>query len=86
MFSSNWKEAILGGALLAQIGELSFLLSSTALSLGIIKEYAYKFTISLISLTLIISPFWISLTERYIAYRTKHKLDKLKRLRKSLKE
>jgi CPA2 family monovalent cation:H+ antiporter-2 len=86
MFSSNWKEAILGGALLAQIGELSFLLSSTALSLGIIKDYAYNFTISLISLTLIISPFWISITERYIEFMIKRKLNKLKRLRSRMSE
>ncbi|QHI39124.1 Iron transporter MagA [Kordia antarctica] len=79
MFSSNWREAFLGGALLAQIGELSFLLSSTALSLGIIQEFAYKFTISLISLTLIISPFWIGLTEKLIDISAKRKLTRLKR-------
>lgn len=66
LFSSPWQEAFLGGALLAQIGELSFLLGSSAYSLGIIEDYSYNFTISLISLTLIISPFWISLTEKLI--------------------
>jgi CPA2 family monovalent cation:H+ antiporter-2 len=70
-FSCNWKEAFLGGALLAQIGELSFLLSSSALSLGIIEEFGYKFTISLISLTLVISPFWIRATEKIIQLSTK---------------
>ncbi|GAA4272024.1 cation:proton antiporter [Aquimarina gracilis] len=64
-FSCNWKEALLGGALLAQIGELSFLLSSTAYGLNIIEDFGYNFTISLISLTLIISPFWIGLTEKF---------------------
>ena len=64
MFSSSWKDALLGGALLAQIGELSFLLSFSAYNLGIIGNYGYKFTISLISLTLIISPFWTALTEK----------------------
>tara|TARA_R110000787_G_scaffold22588_2_gene65444 strand:- start:17245 stop:18474 length:1230 start_codon:yes stop_codon:yes gene_type:complete len=85
MFSSNWKEAILGGALLAQIGELSFLLSSTALSLGITQEFAYKFTISLISLTLVISPFWIGLTEKFIAFNVKIKLSRITKLRRFLK-
>ncbi|AXT53087.1 cation:proton antiporter [Aquimarina sp. BL5] len=66
VFSNTWKEAFLGGALLAQIGELSFLISSTALGLGIIEEFSYNFTISLISLTLIISPFWIGLSEKLI--------------------
>jgi CPA2 family monovalent cation:H+ antiporter-2 len=64
IFSCSWREALLGGALLAQIGELSFLLSSTALSLGIIGDFSYKFTICLIILILIIIPFWIGLTEK----------------------
>lgn len=85
MFSSNWREAILGGALLAQIGELSFLLSTTALSLGIIEEYAYKFTISLISLTLVISPFWIGFTEKFLEFSAKRKLSRITRQRKLLK-
>lgn len=64
MFSRSWYDSFIGGALLAQIGELSFLLSFSAWTLGIIGEFGYKFTISLISLTLIISPFWIGLSEQ----------------------
>ncbi|WP_299260204.1 cation:proton antiporter [uncultured Aquimarina sp.] len=71
VFSNSWKEAFLGGALLAQIGELSFLISSTALALGIIEDFSYKFTISLISLTLIVSPFWIALTEKLSSFGSK---------------
>jgi CPA2 family monovalent cation:H+ antiporter-2 len=63
-FSRNWEEAILGGAYLAQIGELSFLLTATAFAYGIIEEFSYHFTISIISLTLIISPFWILMAEK----------------------
>jgi len=66
LFSSTWKEAFLGGAMLAQIGELSFLLSSTAFGLDIIEDYAYFFTISLISITLLLSPFWIAMSERLL--------------------
>lgn len=33
----------------------------------IIDTYAYNFTISLILLTLVIRPFWITLTEKRIA-------------------
>ncbi len=76
VFSNSWKEAFLGGALLAQIGELSFLISSTALSLGIIEDFSYNFTISLISLTLIISPFWIALSEKLIYWSKKNKIEK----------
>ena len=66
LFACTWKEAFLGGAFLAQIGELSFLLSSSAYNNGIIGSYGFDFTIALISLTLIISPLWISLSERLI--------------------
>lgn len=68
-FSRNRREAFLGGAFLAQIGELSFLLISVAYNLEIIGEYAYLFTISLISITLIMSPFWIALAEKISAFR-----------------
>lgn len=81
-FSCTWKEAIIGGALLAQIGELSFLLSSSAYYLDIIGSYEYKFTISLISLTLIISPFWISITETILG---KYRIKKINHLSKSVK-
>lgn len=63
-FSKNWQEAFVGGALLAQIGEMSFLLCSIAYSMSIIGSFSYKFTISLISITLIISPFWITASEK----------------------
>jgi len=62
-FSNSWKEALIGGALLAQIGEMSFLICSTAYNSQIIMKYTYDFTLCLISLTLVISPFWIAFTE-----------------------
>jgi CPA2 family monovalent cation:H+ antiporter-2 len=68
VFKSSWKEAILGGAYLAQIGELSFLLSFSAYSMNIIGDYSYNFSICLISLTLVISPFWITMTDKAVEY------------------
>lgn len=82
LFACPWKEAILGGALLAQIGELSFLLGSAAYSLEILERYSYQFIISLISLTLIISPFWISFTEHLITYHRNKKVGEIKALKK----
>jgi CPA2 family monovalent cation:H+ antiporter-2 len=63
-FSRNWSEAFLGGALLAQIGELSFVVASLAYTHQIIGDYGYNFGICLISIALIISPFWIRLAEK----------------------
>lgn len=65
-FNESWQEAFLGGALLAQIGELSFLLASAGKLFGIIEDFSYQFTISLISLTLIASPFWIAVSQKLI--------------------
>ena len=66
IFGCNIKEAIIGGALLAQIGEMSFLVSITAYQSQIISEYGYLFSICIISLTLLISPFWIIATDRLV--------------------
>ena len=68
LFACTWQEAFMGGALLAQIGELSFLIISASFHVGIIGQYEYTFVITLISLTLFISPFWISLSERLVSF------------------
>lgn len=58
-FGLNKRESFYGGALLAQIGELGFVLALTAYQSNIIGDYIYQLTILVISLTLLISPFWI---------------------------
>lgn len=65
-FGRNWKESLYGGALLAQIGELSFLIASTAFYSGILQDYGYKISILVISLTLLISPIWILATKKLV--------------------
>jgi CPA2 family monovalent cation:H+ antiporter-2 len=51
-----------GGALLAQVGELSFIIVALAYDDHIISDFSYQMTLIVIALTLLISPFWISLT------------------------
>jgi CPA2 family monovalent cation:H+ antiporter-2 len=70
-FGRNWKNSIYGGALLAQVGELSFVLVASALSSQIISDFTYQLTIIVISLTLLISPFWIAMTKRMIGRKKK---------------
>lgn len=65
-FVKDWKTSLYGGALLAQIGELSFVLASTAFYANIITDFGYQLTIIVISLTLLISPFWISTTKKLL--------------------
>jgi len=63
-FGRNWKKSLYGGALLGQVGELSFVLGASAYSAQIISDFTYQLTIMVISLTLLISPFWITFTKK----------------------
>jgi CPA2 family monovalent cation:H+ antiporter-2 len=65
-FLPNWRQALLAGALLAQIGELSFLVSFSAYQSGILQEYGYQITLATICLTLLISPFYIAVWEKFV--------------------
>ena len=56
-----WNRGLLAGAMLAQIGEFSFVLSAAGLQAAIITEYAYQTTIAAISISLILSAPWIAL-------------------------
>ncbi|WP_196889044.1 cation:proton antiporter [Aureivirga sp. CE67] len=74
LFNCSKNDSLLGGAFMAQIGELSFLLSFSAYQLNVINEFTYNFTICLISLTLLLSPFWILLTERFFIKSNNHEI------------
>lgn len=75
-FGRNWKNSLYGGALLAQIGELSFVLIASAYHAQIISDFAYQLTIVVISLTLLISPFWIAATKLLVGIRgSTHKIE-----------
>lgn len=65
-FGNDWKSSLYGGALLAQIGELSFVLAASAFQTEIITDFTYKLAILVISLSLLISPFWIILTKKIL--------------------
>jgi CPA2 family monovalent cation:H+ antiporter-2 len=73
-FGRNWKKSFYGGALLAQVGELGFVLGASAYSIQIISDFTYQLMIVVISLTLLISPFWIAGTK----WLTKIKTNKLR--------
>lgn len=59
IFCRNWKSSLYGGAMLAQIGELSFIIAATAFSINVISENIYQTAIATISLTLLFSPLYI---------------------------
>lgn len=59
LLGRTWKSSIYSGALLSQVGEFSFMLATVGLQAAIINDFSYQFTISIIALSLIVSPFWI---------------------------
>lgn len=60
----SWKESLLAGALLAQVGEFSYLLVAFGLSSNIITSFSYQVTIAVITLSLLFSPLWIVAIKR----------------------
>ena len=57
----DWRHSLKVGAMLSQIGEFSFVLAAIGLSTGLIGEFSYDMTISVIVITLAICPLWIAL-------------------------
>ena len=62
----RWRESLYAGAMLSQIGEFSFVLVAVGLTAGIITEIAYQYTIAVIALSLLVSPFWILAARRIL--------------------
>jgi len=63
---NSWTQSLYGGGLLAQIGELSFIVASVGRVNGVLGPDEYSLTILIISVTIFLSPFWISLTKRIL--------------------
>lgn len=55
----NWRTSLYSGALLSQVGEFSFVLATVGLQVGLINDFGYQATISLIALSLLVCPAWI---------------------------
>lgn len=66
LLNNSWIESFYAGALLSAIGEFSFLLGSIAFEANILTDYGYQLTISIIALTLLLSPLWISVFKHFL--------------------
>jgi CPA2 family monovalent cation:H+ antiporter-2 len=60
VLGSSLRRSLYGGALLSQIGEFSFVLVSVGVATGVIAEHDYRFMISVIAISLLLSPPWIT--------------------------
>jgi CPA2 family monovalent cation:H+ antiporter-2 len=61
LLGDSWFEGLYAGAMLAQIGEFSFVLAAVGKQAQIITEFAYQETLAVIAITLLLSPVWIGL-------------------------
>lgn len=59
LFKRSWKESLYGGALLAQIGEFSFVLGELGYKSGVVNTYGHQLVTLIIACTLLASPAWI---------------------------
>jgi CPA2 family monovalent cation:H+ antiporter-2 len=60
-----WERAFHSGVVMGQIGEFSFVIVALGLTVGAIGESGYKILISVIALSLLISPVWL-VVARYL--------------------
>ena len=61
-----WRHSLYVGALLAQLGEFSFVLAAVGRQTGIIEDFGYQLTIGLIAVTLLLSPLVVSLSRYFV--------------------
>ncbi len=59
-------DSLYGGALLAHIGEFSFVLAAIGLNSMIVSEVAYQITIAVIALSLLFGPMWVAVVRRLL--------------------
>ena len=64
LMGETWPRAFLSGAILAQLGEFSFVLAAVAINAGAISEEAQRLLIAVTALSLLTSPFWLETARR----------------------
>lgn len=60
----TWPRAFLSGALLAQLGEFSFVLAAMGLSAGVVSWENHRLLVSVTVISLLFSPFWLEVARR----------------------
>lgn len=63
---NTWRDSLYGGALLSQIGEFSFVLVTLAASLNLVGNYTYQITLAVITLTMLLTTFWLMIIQQLI--------------------
>ena len=65
----SWRDSLYVGLLLSQLGEFSFVLAAVGLQAAIINDHGYQLALCVISLSLLVSPPWISIGGRLLKWK-----------------
>ncbi len=60
-----WRTALFAGALLAQIGEFSFLIAAEGVALGVMSRTGYQTAVLVIAISILLSPLWVRMFAKY---------------------
>jgi monovalent cation:H+ antiporter-2, CPA2 family len=66
VLKNSWSESFYGAALLAQVGEFSYVLASLGYHNEIILFFSYQMTVIVISITIFLSPLWAMLVRKIL--------------------
>lgn len=64
LFGETWPRALLAGALLAQIGEFSFIMAALGVGVQAVSQEAYRLIVAVTVLSLVVSPLWLEISRR----------------------
>ena len=64
LLGEPWPRAWLAGVAIGQVGEFSFVLIATAVAAGLVQPSASRLIVSVIALSLMLSPFWLLTARR----------------------
>ena len=62
----SWSKSLYTAAMLAQVGEFSFILATLGRQSKLITDYGYHVTVAVIALSLFASPFWVALARKIL--------------------
>lgn len=64
LLGEPWPRAFLTGTVLAQVGEFSFVLAAAGAGMGLIDEAGGRLAVTVIALSLVVSPLWLDAARR----------------------
>lgn len=67
LLGEPWERAFPGGLFLSPMGEFSFVLVAAGVASGVVWPNGYKLAITVIALSLILSPLWLGMARRFHA-------------------